>query len=232
MAAVVDEPAFRNRVHVFDDRGHAGALLADKLGEYQGAAETYVLAIPAGGVPVAVEVSQRLGLPLDLAVTRKLHVPWNQEAGFGAVSWDGGVFLNEALVASLGLSAAEVARCVAAEQRVMARRVQLFRGDRPFPELQGRRVIVVDDGLASGFSMLATVKAMAQRGVGAVVVAVPTAPVRAVELIRSHVDQVVCLNLRSGPVFAVADAYRVWSDVEETAVVAMLRQAWTARLSP
>ncbi len=223
---VVEEPAFRNRLHVFTDRGHAGRLLADKLRAYQGAVETYVLAIPAGGVPVAVVVSQRLGLPLDLAVTRKLHVPWNQEAGFGAVAWDGGVVLNEALVASLGLSAAEVARCVAAERRVLARRMRLFRGDRPVPDLREKQVIVVDDGLASGFSMLTTVRALAARGVGTVVVAVPTAPVRAVELIRPHVDQVVCLNLRSGPVFAVADAYQGWSDVAEASVVAMLRRAW------
>lgn len=226
MAAVVDEPAFRNRVHVFDDRGHAGALLADKLGAYREARGTYVLAIPAGGVPVAVVVSQRLGLPLDLAVTRKLHVPWNREAGFGAVSWDGGVFLNEALVASLGLTEAAVARCVAEEQRVVERRLRVFRGGRPFPELRGKRVIVVDDGLASGFSMLATVKAVAKRGVWEVVVAVPTAPVSAVELIQPHVDRVVCLNVRSGPFFAVASAYKVWSDVGDGEVMEVLRRAW------
>ena len=88
MAEIIDEPGLRNRVHVFDDRFHAGELLAERLDDYKEERDVQVLAIPAGGVQVAYQVSKRLGLPLDVAVTRKIHIPWNREAGFGAVSID------------------------------------------------------------------------------------------------------------------------------------------------
>lgn len=225
LAEVVDDPTLRGRTRVFADRVHAGTLLADALRAYQSSEHAIVLAIPAGGVPVAFQVAKTLRLPWDLAVTRKLHIPWNPEAGFGAVSWSGVVILNEPLVASLGLREDAIARCIDAEKAVIRARLTKFRGDRPFPELTGKTVIVVDDGLASGFSMLATVKSIRQHGCGRVVVAVPTAPVSAVTLLRSHVEQVVCLNVRSGPVFAVADAYTVWYDLTDADVLALLSHA-------
>jgi predicted phosphoribosyltransferase len=221
---VVDDPALRGRTHVFTDRSHAGALLADALREYQEREHTYVLAIPAGGVPVAYAVAHTLRLPWDLAVTRKLHIPWNREAGFGAVSWSGVVLLNEPLVASLGLREEEIARCIDAENAVLGERLMKFRGARPFPNLTGRTVIVVDDGLASGYSMLATVQSLTQTGCEHVVAAVPTAPVSALALIRPHVARVVCLNVRSGPVFAVADAYQAWYDLTDTDVLNLLER--------
>lgn len=223
MSKVIDEPVFRNRDRVFDDRLHAGELLAEKLRSYKGREDVYVLAIPAGGVQVAFVVSRRLELPLDLVVTRKIHVPWNKEAGFGAVSWDGTVFLNEPLVASLGLTKEEIDRCVMEEKEIIRRRLELFRGNRPYPDLKNKTAIIIDDGLASGFSMLATVKAIKRRGVRKIVVAIPTAPVSAIELIRPHADRTVCLNVRSGPFFAVADAYKIWYDLEEEDVIDILK---------
>jgi putative phosphoribosyl transferase len=98
MSKVIDEPDFRNKIRVFVDRFHAGKLLSKKLGRYTNRDDTYILAIPAGGVQVAVVVANRLNLPLDLAITRKIHVPWNKEAGFGAISWNGLVLLNEPLL--------------------------------------------------------------------------------------------------------------------------------------
>ncbi len=225
MAEIIVEPDLRDRVHVFDNRFHAGELLAEKLEKYMGRSDTLVLAIPAGGVQVGFVVAERLGVPLDVVVTRKLHIPWNKEAGFGAVSWDGLVLLNEPLVAALGLTKGDVDRCVADEAEVIGRRLKRFRGDRSFPPLRGKTAIVVDDGLASGFSMLATLKTLRRGGVGELVVAVPTAPERAIGLVRPHADVVYCLNVRSGPFFAVADAYRLWYDLDDEEVVELLRRA-------
>jgi putative phosphoribosyl transferase len=225
MAEIVEDSHFRNRIHVFEDRAHAGELLAGKLQAYTGTLDTWILAIPAGGVPVAAVVSQKLTVPLDLVVTRKLHVPWNREVGFGAMSCDGTLILNTPLIASLGLSMAEVTRCVGEEKEVIRRRVKRFRGDKPFPDLKAKTVILVDDGLASGFSMLATLKTIESLGAKERIVAVPTASISAIALIQSTADRIICLNIRSGPVFAVADAYKEWHDLEDEDVLRVLQQA-------
>jgi predicted phosphoribosyltransferase len=222
MAKIIEAVTFRDKLHVFDDRVHAGELLAIQLAEYAGKRDTYIFAIPAGGVQVAIPVSKRLKLPLDLTVTRKIHVPWNKEIGFGAISWDGIILLNEPLVASLGLRREAIARCVVEEQKVIRQRVRMFRQDKPFPDLIDQTVILVDDGLASGFSMLTTIKAIKNRDVKEIVVAVPTSPLSAIELIRAYVDKIVCLNVRSGPYFAVADAYKLWYDLEDKDVIKLL----------
>jgi len=222
MAEVVEEPSFRNRTYIFKDRFHAGDLLAEKLREYEGREDAYVLAIPAGGVQVAFPLVKRLRLPLDLAVTRKLHVPWNREAGFGAVTWDGTIFLNEPLVSALGLTKEEIDSVVAEEKDEIRRRTKLFRGDKPFPDIRDKVVIIVDDGLASGFSMLATAKSIEERGTREIIVAVPTASLSAIDLLKPRVDKIVCLNIRTGPVFAVADAYREWYDLDDEDVVKLL----------
>jgi putative phosphoribosyl transferase len=223
MAEIVEESNFRNRIHVFDDRFHAGELLAGKLKEYAGKKDTYVLAIPAGGVPVAFAVSKKLKIPLDLVVTRKLHVPWNREVGFGAISWNGTMFLNEPLIASLRLNSEDIDRCVVEEKEVIRRRLKKFRGDTPFPDLKDKTAIIVDDGLASGFSMLTTLKTIEPMDVNEIIIAVPTAPISAISLIRSYADKVVCLNIRSGPVFAVAEAYKVWYDLKDEDVMDVLK---------
>lgn len=224
MAKIVEDARLRDRRHVFKDRAHVGALLARMLQAYAGKPDIWVLAIPAGGVPVAVVVAETLKVPLDLAVTRKLHVPWNQEAGFGAMAWDGTTILNEPLIASLGLAPGEIARCLRDEQAVILRRVKRFRGDRPFPDLMEKTVILIDDGLASGFSMLTTLKTIASLGVKARIVAVPTASRSAITLLQPAADRIVCLNIRSGPLFAVADAYQAWYDLTDEEVVQMLQR--------
>jgi putative phosphoribosyl transferase len=223
MSKVIEDPHFRNKLRVFEDRFHAGELLSKKLERYANRDDTYILAIPAGGVQVAVVVADRLKLPLDVAITRKIHVPWNKEAGFGAISWDGLVLLNEPLVASLGLTVEEINRCVSEEKKVIKRRIRLFRGTKPFPDLNNKNLILIDDGLASGFSMLTTAKATKQKKVKELVVAVPTAPVSAINLLEPHVDQIVCLNLRSGPFFAVAAAYKEWYDLDDEDVIQLLK---------
>jgi predicted phosphoribosyltransferase len=220
---VIDEPAYRNKFYVFRDRFEAGELLAAKLLRYRGA-DACILAIPAGGVQVASVVAKTLGLPMDLAITRKIHIPWDQEAGFGAVTWDGVTVLNEPLVSALGLAEDTVERCIREEKEVVERRQEIFRGKKPFPSLEGKIVIVVDDGLASGFSMLATLISVKRRDPKEIVVAIPTASPDAVERIKPHADKIICLNVRSLPVFAVADAYRNWYDLDDREVMDILEK--------
>ncbi len=225
MVDILEEPTFKNKIHVFDDRFHAGQLLSKKLLEYKDKEDVYLIAIPAGGVPAAYIISKTLNIPLDIAITRKLHIPWNKEAGFGAISWNGIMFLNEPLIASLRLTKEDIERCITEEKVIIKKRLKKFRGDKPFPELEGKRVIIVDDGLASGFSMLTTLKSIKQKSVKEVVVAVPTAPSSAINLIKNQVDKIVCLNIRSGSFFAVADAYKVWYDLEDEDVIEILNRA-------
>jgi predicted phosphoribosyltransferase len=224
MQRVIDEPAFRNKIRVFRDRFHAGTLLAQKLGSYREQEDTLVLAVPAGGVEVAVVIADELKLPLDLAITRKIHVPWNKEVGFGAVSWNGQVFLNEVFVQRLNLSGKIIQECIENEKRMIARRARLFRANQPWPELKDKTAIVVDDGLASGFSTLATTKALKKLMTKQIVVAVPTAPSSAINLLLPHVEQIICLNIRSFPTFAVADAYQNWYDLSDRDVQHLLEQ--------
>lgn len=181
-----------------------------------------VLAIPAGGVPVAAVIARRLGLPLDLAVVSKVLLPWDTEAGYGAVAYDGTVRLNEPLIAALDLPPETVETGIAATRERVARRVRILRGGRPLPDLSATPAILVDDGLASGFTMRVAVEALRRGGAAAVHVAVPTGHLEAVERLAPAVDSLFCPNVRGGRSFAVAAAYRTWADVSEDEVRAIL----------
>ena len=216
-----DLPELREREGVFRDRGHAGRMLAGLL-ERSGERSDTVLALPAGGVPVAAPLAERMGRALDVAVVSKILLPWNTEAGYGAVAFDGTVRLNTALVDRLGLSRDDVEKGIDETRRKVEHRVRLFRGDRPPPELTGRSVVLVDDGLASGFTMLAALDAVRRREPGRIVVAVPTGHSGALERISGQTDDLYCANVRTGFPFAVAAAYRSWSDVTEEEVLDIL----------
>ncbi|MFQ6085945.1 MAG: phosphoribosyltransferase [Candidatus Bathyarchaeia archaeon] len=222
MTKIVEGESLRERTNVFGDRFHAGELLAEKLKDLRGE-DALVLAIPAGGVPVGITVARRLALPFDVIMVRKLHIPWNREAGFGAIAWDGTVRLNEPLVKRLGLSGQEIDECIAEERGDIEKRLRLFRGEAPFLNIEGKIAILVDDGLASGFTMLAAVRSVGHRGVSKIVVAAPTASMGAIGLLRPHVDTIVCLNIRTGPTFAVADAYKLWHDLDDEEVMEILK---------
>jgi len=224
---IVDEPTFRNRQFIFGDRLHAGQLLAEKLRPYALAGNAYLLALPAGGVPVGFAVAEELNIPLDVVVVRKIQIPWNTEAGFGAIAWDGRVLLNEQLVAELGLDADLVERCIAQTREIVKERARRFRGAGPFPDLNSKSAIVVDDGLASGFTMLAAVESIRAQRPKKIVVAVPTGSPRAIDLLAPTVDELVCLNIRGGPIFAVADAYQRWYDLSDDEALEFLRRSWS-----
>lgn len=219
---LIEEYALRNKFYVFKDRYHAGELLAEKLREY-GVADAYVLAIPAGGVPVGYVISKRLGFPFDVIVVRKIHIPWNQEAGFGAITFDGIIIFNERLLRALGLTREEIDHRIKVEKEAIERRLKLLRGDKPFPDITGKTTILVDDGIASGYTMLSAVKSVVRRKPKRIVVAVPTGSESAIRLLEPWVDDMVCLNVRTGPVFAVADAYENWYDLTDEDVVKILK---------
>jgi len=223
MSKVIDNPAFRNRTYVFKDRMHAGELLAEELQRRIGRGDI-VLALPAGGVPVGHAVAKRLGIPLDVLVVRKIQIPWNPEAGFGAVAWDDSVALNQVLVTELGLTSRQVEECVSRTRQVVLERVQKFRGNRPLPGLRSRVVLIVDDGLASGYTMAVAVDSIRREEPQEVIVAVPTGSMEAVQLISSKADLLFCLNIRAGPVFAVADAYKEWYDLSDEEVIHHLHE--------
>jgi len=223
-AKIIEEPALRERLRVFRDRVEAGSLLAKKLAEYCGKENVIVLAIPAGGVPVGYMVAKELGVPMDAVIVRKAQIPWNTEAGFGAVAWDGETVLNEHLVELLGLTGEEVAESILKTKRSIQERLRKFRGDKPMPQLTDKVVILVDDGLASGFTMLAAARSIRKGMPKNIVVATPTASLGAIELLMPEVDKIVCLNIRSGPSFVVADAYENWYDLTNDEVLKILKE--------
>jgi len=209
-------------MRVFKDRKEAGWLLAQKLSGYKDV-NGIVLGIPSGGVPVAAEIAKVLGLSLDVIIVRKIQLPDNPEAGFGAVGPDGEVSLNTNLISQLHLTKEEVERQIQITVDTIKRRNELFRKGRPFPLLKHKVVIIVDDGLASGYTMFSAIGFIKRHKPEKVVVAVPTAPKGTVDLILPQVDELVCLNVRSGFTFAVADAYENWYDLEDEEVISILR---------
>jgi len=207
-------------IGAYRDRDEAGEVLARQLARLR-FREPVVLAIPNGGVPVGLRIHERLGGAFGLVVVRKLHIPWNREAGFGAVAPDGTVAFNEELRSALGLGEGAEAAIVAEEQAEIARRVAAY--GVADPEAEGRTAILVDDGLASGYSMLVAANYVRKRRPTEIVVAVPTGSAAAVARVRPAADRLVCPDTRGGPVFAVADAYREWRDLGDGEVATMLR---------
>lgn len=218
---IFDLPKLRNRTRVFKDRASAGKLLADMLRDDYQNRDAIVMGIPAGGIAVAAEIAKELHFPLDVAVVSKITMPWNPEAGYGAVAFDGTVQLNEELLSHLNLSNQDVQKGIKKTEQKVARRVMMFRGSRPLPHLKGT-IILVDDGLASGFTLRVAVKALRKSGVTDVVVAVPTCHLESAQMILEEVEAIYCPNVRSSLSFAVADAYEKWSDLDEQDVTKIL----------
>ena len=179
----------------FRDRRHAGRALALALEHYANRSDVVVLALPRGGVPVAFEVAQTLHAPLDVFLVRKLGVPGHEELAMGAIASGGVRVLNEEIVRSLRHGREEVEVVAAREQIELERREQMYRGDRPDVELAGKVAIVIDDGLATGATMRAAVKALRLRQPARVVVAVPVGAEDTCHLLRREADEVVCLRM-------------------------------------
>lgn len=175
------------------DRRDAGQLLAKLLARYEGASDAIVMALPRGGVTVGAEVAAALLLPLDVCIVRKLGVPWQPELAMGAIAAGGIEVLHRDLVARLGIAQADIEREVALERRELDRREKAYRGERPFPDLTGKTVIVVDDGIATGATAGAALRAIRKGGASRIVLAVGVAPPAAVRRLAREADEVVAV---------------------------------------
>ena len=200
----------------FADRPEAGDSLGIELSRRLPAEDALVLALARGGVPVGFAVAYRLGLPLDVVVVRKLGVPWQPELAMGAIAGRARV-LNEGMLAELEISPDEVERVIAREQAEMKRREELYRGDRPVPDLAGRTVFLVDDGLATGSTMLAAVRHARSLRAANIVVAVPVGSGDACDHLRREADEVVCLAVPEF-FYAVGEWYRDFRQVGDNEV--------------
>ena len=191
---------------LFRDRRDAGRALAGLLDEYRGRPDVIVLGLPRGGVPVAYEVATALGAPLDVFLVRKLGVPGREELAMGAIASGGVTVINDDVARGLGISPEVIERVAEQEGRELLRREQAYREGRPFPEVPGKPVIVVDDGLATGSSMRAAVEALRRLRPARIVVAVPAAPESTCRELNALADKVVCATTPS-PFFAVGESY-------------------------
>jgi predicted phosphoribosyltransferase len=207
----------------FHDRTDAGRRLAGKLAPYANRPDVLVLALPRGGVPVAAEVAHALNAPMDVFLVRKLGLPGQEELAMGAVATGGVRVLNESLVRMLGVSGAVIEAVAAREEQELARRERLYRGDRPPPAIGGRTVILVDDGLATGASMLAAIRALRQQQPAGIVVAVPTAAPETCKALKGEVDEVVCA-ITPEPFYSVGLWYENFSQTTDDEVRRLLAQ--------
>jgi len=208
----------------FHDRREAGILLARALSRYAGRGDVTVLGLPRGGVPVAYEVATALDAPLDVLVVRKIGVPGHEELAVGAIASGGIQVVDPRMAQQLGASARQLRDRLDAERAELERRERAFRGDRPYPELAGRTVILIDDGLATGSSMYAAVAAVGTRNPAHIVVGVPVGSPEVCRAFRTHVDDVVCLH-SPDPMYAVGLWYEDFSQTPDGEVRSLLERA-------
>jgi predicted phosphoribosyltransferase len=206
---------------IFADRREAGAALAQKLGRYGGRSDVLVMALPRGGVPVGYEVAQALGAPLDVLLVRKLGVPGHRELAMGAIASGGARVINDDLVSYLGIPASAIEDTAREEQVELDRRERTYREGRPAPRLEGRTVVLVDDGLATGSTMKAAAQAVRALRAARVVVAVPVGAPDTCSEMREVADEVVCARTPE-PFRAVGEWYADFSQTEDGEVRELL----------
>ncbi len=207
------------------DRAAAGQLLAENLEEYRSRPDVIVLALPRGGVPVAAVIADALGARLDLMLVRKLGLPAHRELAMGAIAAGGIRVLNDDVVRMHDVSVATIDAVASTEARELARRDQAYRAGRPWPQLRGQCVILVDDGLATGATMRAAVDAVRQQQAAEIVVAVPVAPADTVRQLAHLADRVVC-PFTPEPLYAIGQWYVDFDQTSDEQVLCLLRRAW------
>jgi putative phosphoribosyl transferase len=209
---------------IFRDRHHAGRYLAGKLAKYANRPDVLVFGLPRGGVPVAYEVARALRAPLDIFLVRKLGLPGQEELAMGAIASGGVRVLNEHVVRALGVPQDIIDSVAATEQEELARREQLYRGNRATPEVRGRTIILVDDGLATGSTMRAAVAALRQRGPARIVVAVPVGAPETCAEFQDEADEAICARTPE-PFHAVGAWYQDFSQTTDDEVRDLLEKA-------
>jgi putative phosphoribosyl transferase len=212
----------------FRNRTEAGQILARRLQQYGNRSDVLVLGLPRGGVPVAFEVARELNAPLDVFVVRKLGVPGHQELAMGAIATGGIRILNSGVISELGISEQTIDMVSENEELELQRRERMYRGDRQEPSIENRTVIIVDDGLATGSTMKAAVRALRQQNPAKLIIAIPTAPPETCEQLRECADEVICV-VTPDPFFAVGGSYVDFSQVTDDEVRELIQRA--ARIS-
>jgi putative phosphoribosyl transferase len=206
----------------FRDREDAGRRLAERLVGYRGE-NPMIFALPRGGVPVGYEIARSLDAPLDVFIARKLGAPDQPELGIGAVAQDGARVLNERIVREVGVSEEYIERIAAEETEEAQRRLELFRGDRPEPEVRERTAILVDDGIATGVTTQAAIEALRRRNPRRLVLAVPVCAAHTAELIRQEVDELICLEAPSN-LMAIGLWYQNFEQTSDEEVIELLER--------
>ncbi|WP_227763461.1 phosphoribosyltransferase [Zhaonella formicivorans] len=209
---------------MFKNRTMAGKMLAAKLQTLKLTGKPIVLAIPRGGVVVGYEIAKALKAPLDLLIPRKLPAPLNPEVAVGAVAQDGTTYFNEKLLTYLHLSPESLQEEIDKEKREITRRMEKFRGSKEFPDLKGKSVIVVDDGIATGFTMLAGIRFIAKQQPEEIIVAVPVAPEDEVQRLGREVTQIITLAIPKD-FYAVGQFYEDFTQTGDEEVTALLAKA-------
>jgi len=208
----------------FRDRHEAGQLLAKELASLRGQKDVIVLGIPRGGVVVAYEVAKALQAPLDVYITRKIGAPYNPELAIGAVASDGTLVLDHTLIQRMGVPDDYVQAETERQRKEIERRLAAYRGSRPEPDLQDKTVILVDDGVATGATILASLRALKQRKPAQLILAVPVGPADTISLLSQEADRVVCLY--TPEVFwAVGAFYAVFDQTSDAEVIQLLQES-------
>lgn len=221
-------PRKGKNLYSYENRSEAGKVIAQELTKVCFAARPVVLAIPNGGIPVGAEIAKALDSELDAIIVRKLQVPGNTEAGFGALTSYGSLLLNERLVRSIGLNQHQIDMVVKQTQSQIDRRKADYRGLVGILDPSNKDVILVDDGLASGYTMMAAIESVRNLVPNSVTVAVPTSSGSAADMIGGEVSNFICPRIETGFIFAVANAYKNWYDVPDDEVIGILEnfRAW------
>ncbi len=230
MGKLIYDDRLKNKVYIFEDREEAGERLAEFIKDFIDK-NSIILAVPSGGVPVGKKLSKKLKIPFDLILVKKITYPWNTEAGFGAVSIEGDYILNDDAVRYTGLTDQIIENQKEKAVQILKHRNSIFRKNKPFPQITGKTVIIVDDGLASGYTMLTAVRMVKRKKPERIIVAVPTCSKSAVEKILPEVDAIFCLNYRDLYPYAVADAYKNWYDLTDEDVLYYLKEGKDDQIS-
>jgi putative phosphoribosyl transferase len=209
---------------MFRDRQHAGELLTVRLGRYRGEPGTLLLALPRGGVVVAAALARELMLPLDVLPVRKLGAPHQPELAIGAVAADGLVVLDQDAIDSMGIPLSEIDFAIGQERAELARREGAYREGRAPLDLTGQTVILVDDGLATGYTMLAAIRAVRQQRPARIVIAVPVAPPETLARLRPEVDEIFCVHVPK-VLMAIGQFYHDFAQITDEQVREALRDA-------